>query len=171
MSIFKKEIRINHRIRAREVRVIDDNGNQLGVMSTPEAVKKAEEAGLDLVEIAPTATPPVCRIMDNSRYKYEQEKKEKEARRKQKVIHLKEIRMGPKIGEHDYQFKVRHLTEFLKKGDKVKVTMIFKGREMAHIDLGRKILDRLSSDISTLGEIEEMPKLEGRFLNMIIRAK
>lgn len=171
MSIFKKEIRINHRIRAREVRVIDDNGNQLGVMSTPEAVKKAEEAGLDLVEIAPTAAPPVCRIMDNSRYKYEQEKKEKEARRKQKVIHLKEIRMGPKIGEHDYQFKVRHLTEFLKKGDKVKVTMIFKGREMAHIDLGRKILDRLSSDISALGEIEEMPKLEGRFLNMIIRAK
>lgn len=171
MSIFKKEIRINHRIRAREVRVIDDNGNQLGVMSTPEAVKKAEEAGLDLVEIAPTATPPVCRIMDNSRYKYEQEKKEKEARKKQKVIHLKEIRMGPKIGEHDYQFKLRHLTEFLKKGDKVKVTMIFKGREMAHIDLGRKILDRLSSDISTLGEIEEMPKLEGRFLNMIIRAK
>lgn len=171
MSIFKKEIRINHRIRAREIRVIDDNGNQLGVMSTPEAIKKAEEAGLDLVEIAPTATPPVCRIMDNSRYKYEQEKKEKEARKKQKVIHLKEIRMGPKIGEHDYQFKLRHLTEFLKKGDKVKVTMIFKGREMAHIDLGRKILDRLSSDISTLGEIEEMPKLEGRFLNMIIRAK
>ncbi|OGW76730.1 MAG: translation initiation factor IF-3 [Omnitrophica bacterium RIFCSPLOWO2_02_FULL_45_16] len=171
MSIFKKEIRINHRIRAKEVRVIDDNGNQLGVMSAPEAIKKAEEAGLDLVEIAPTATPPVCRIMDNSRYKYEQEKKEKEARRKQKVIHLKEIRMGPKIGEHDYQFKLRHLTEFLKKGDKVKVTMIFKGREMAHIDLGRKILDRLSSDISTLGEIEEMPKLEGRFLNMVIRTK
>ena len=96
MSIFKKEIRINHRIRAKEVRVIDDNGNQLGVMSAPEAIKKAEEAGLDLVEIAPTAMPPVCRIMDNSRYKYEQEKKEKEARRKQKVIHLKEIRMGPR---------------------------------------------------------------------------
>ena len=171
MGIYKKEIRINHRIRAREVRVIDDNGDQLGVMNTPDAIKKAEEVGLDLVEIAPTATPPVCRIMDNSKYKYEQEKKEKEARKKQKVIHLKEIRMGPKIGEHDYQFKVKHLTDFLKKGDKVKVTMIFRGREMAHIDLGRKILDRLSSDISGLGEIEEMPKLEGRFLNMIIRSK
>ncbi len=140
-------------------------------MSIQDALKKAQEAELDLVEIAPTAVPPVCRIMDNSRFKYEQEKKEKEARKKQKVIHLKEIRMGPKIGEHDYQFKLRHLEEFLKKGDKVKVTMIFRGREMAHIDLGRKILDRLSADISSLGEIEEMPKLEGRFINMVIRAK
>lgn len=140
-------------------------------MTVQEAIKKAEETGLDLVEIAPTAVPPVCRIMDNSRYKYEQEKKEKEARKKQKVIHLKEIRMGPKIGEHDYQFKLKHLTDFLKKGDKVKVTMIFRGREMAHIDLGRKILDRLSSDISVIGEIEEMPRLEGRFINMVIRAK
>ncbi|MBI5124300.1 MAG: translation initiation factor IF-3 [Candidatus Omnitrophica bacterium] len=169
--MFKKEIRINHRIRAREIRVIDDNGDQLGVMSVQDGIRKAEEAGLDLVEIAPTAAPPVCRIMDHSRFKYEQEKKEKEARKKQKVIHLKEIRMGPKIGEHDYQFKLRHLTDFLKKGDKVKVTMIFKGREMAHVDLGRKILDRLSGDISALGEIEEAPKLEGRFINMIIRAK
>lgn len=151
--------------------MIDENGLQLGVMSTVEAIRKAEEAGLDLVEVAPTATPPVCRIMDNSRYKYEQEKKEKEARKKQKVMRLKEIRMGPKIEEHDYQFKLRHLSEFLKKGDKVKVTMIFRGREMAHIDLGRKILDRLSSDISAFGEIEEAPKLEGRFLNMVIRAK
>jgi translation initiation factor IF-3 len=140
-------------------------------MGVQEALKKAEEAGLDLVEIAPTATPPVCRIMDHSKFKYEQEKKEKEARKKQKVIHLKEIRMGPKIGEHDYQFKLRHLSDFLKKGDKVKVTMIFRGREMAHIDLGRKVLDRLSGDISALGEVEESPKLEGRFLNMVIRAK
>lgn len=140
-------------------------------MSIQDALKKSEEAGLDLVEIAPTATPPVCRIMDHSKYKYEQEKKEKEARKKQKVVHIKEIRMGPKIGEHDYRFKLRHLEDFLKKGDKVKVTMIFRGREMAHIDLGRKVLDRLSSDISSIGEIEESPRLEGRFLNMIIRAK
>lgn len=140
-------------------------------MAIQDALKKAEEAGLDLVEIAPTATPPVCRIMDHSKFKYEQEKKEKEARKKQKVVRLKEIRMGPKIGEHDYQFKLRHLEDFLKKGDKVKVTMIFRGREMAHIDLGRKVLDRLSSDISSIGEIEESPKLEGRFLNMVIRAK
>ncbi len=159
------------RIRAKEVRVIDNEGNQLGVLAVPDAVKKAEEIGLDLVEIAPSATPPVCRIMDYSRYKYEQEKKEKEAHKKQKVVHLKEIRFGPKIGEHDYQFKLKNLEEFLKRGDKVRVTMMFKGREMAHIDLGRKILDRLSSDISAIGEIEEAPSLEGRFLNMTIRAK
>ena len=136
-----------------------------------DGIKNAEEAGLDLVEIAPTANPPVCRIMDHSKFKYEQEKKEKEARKKQKIVHIKEIRLGPKIGEHDYQFKVNHLIEFLKKGDKVKVTMIFRGREMAHVDLGRKILEKLSSDISGVGEIEEQPRLEGRFINMIIRAK
>jgi translation initiation factor IF-3 len=140
-------------------------------MSTQDGIKNAEEAGLDLVEIAPTANPPVCRIMDHSKFKYEQEKKEKEARKKQRVVHIKEIRMGPKIGEHDYQFKVNHLMEFLKKGDKVKVTMIFRGREMAHVDLGRKILEKLSSDISGVGEIEEPPRMEGRFINMIVRAK
>lgn len=140
-------------------------------MTVQDGIKHAEIAGLDLVEIAPTANPPVCRIMDHSKFKYEQEKKEKEARKKQKVVHIKEIRMGPKIGEHDYQFKVKHLIEFLKKGDKVKVTMIFRGREMAHVDLGRKILEKLSSDISSVGEIEEAPKLEGRFINMIVRAK
>jgi translation initiation factor IF-3 len=159
------------RIRAKEVRVIDNEGNQLGVLTVPDAVKKAEEVGLDLVEIAPSAIPPVCRIMDYSRYKYEQEKKEKEAHKKQKVVHLKEIRFGPKIGEHDYQFKLKNLEDFLKRGDKVRITMMFKGREMAHVDLGRKVLDRLSSDISAVGEIEEAPSLEGRFLNMTIRAK
>ena len=159
------------RIRAKEVRVIDNEGNQLGVLTVPDAVKKAEEVGLDLVEIAPSAVPPVCRIMDYSRYKYEQEKKEKEAHKKQKVVHLKEIRFGPKIGEHDYQFKLKNLEDFLKRGDKVRITMMFKGREMAHVDLGRKVLDRLSSDISAVGEIEEAPSLEGRFLNMTIRAK
>ncbi|MDP2929906.1 MAG: translation initiation factor IF-3 [Candidatus Omnitrophota bacterium] len=169
--MFKKEIRINYRIRAREIRVIGEHGDQLGVMSTQDGIKNAEEAGLDLVEIAPTANPPVCRIMDHSKFKYEQEKKEKEARKKQRVVHIKEIRMGPKIGEHDYQFKVNHLMEFLKKGDKVKVTMIFRGREMAHVDLGRKILEKLSSDISGVGEIEEPPRMEGRFINMIVRAK
>jgi len=134
-------------------------------------LKRAVEAGLDLVEVAPTAVPPVCRIMDYSKYKYEQEKREKEARKKQKVIHLKEIRLGPKIGEHDYQFKLRNLEEFIKRGDKVKVTMMFRGREMAHVDLGRKLLERLSSDISQIGEIEEPARQEGRFINMVIRAK
>lgn len=140
-------------------------------MTVPEAIKRAEEAGLDLVEVAPTAVPPVCRIIDYSRYKYEQEKREKEARKKQKIVHIKEVRLGPKIGEHDYQFKLRNLEEFLKRGDKVKVTMMFRGREMSHVDLGRKILERLSSDISQIGEIEESPRQEGRFINMLIRAK
>lgn len=153
------------------MRVVGEEGEQLGVLSTQDALKRAEEAGLDLVEVAPTAAPPVCRIMDYSRYKYEQEKREKEARKKQKIIHLKEIRLGPKIGEHDYQFKLRNLEEFLKRGDKVKITMMFRGREMAHVDLGRKVLDRLSSDISSVGEIEEPPRQEGRFINMVIRAK
>jgi translation initiation factor IF-3 len=169
--IAKKDLRINNRIRIREVRVVGEAGEQLGVMATSEAMKLAEDAELDLVEVAPSAVPPVCRIMDYSKYKYEQEKSEKEARKKQRIVHLKEVRMGPKIGEHDYQFKLRNLEEFLKRGDKVKITMMFKGREMAHVDLGRKVLDRLSSDISAIGEIEEPPKQEGRFINMVIRAK
>lgn len=140
-------------------------------MAIGDAIKAAEDAGLDLVEVAPTAAPPVCRIIDYSKYKYEQEKKEKEARKKQRVIHVKEVRMGPKIGEHDYQFKLRNLEDFLKRGNKVKVTMMFKGREMSHIDLGRRILDRLASDISAVGEVEEMPRLEGRILGMVIRGK
>ena len=155
----------------REARVVGEDGEQLGVLPVSEAQKRADEAGLDLVEVAPTAVPPVCRIMDYSKYKYEQEKSEKEARKKQKVIHLKEVRLSPKIGEHDYQFKLKNLQEFLKRGDKAKVTMMFKGREMAHMDLGRKILDRLAGDISATGEIEEQPRLEGRVIMMIIRAK
>ena len=171
MFIAKKDLRINYRIRAKEIRVVGEEGEQLGVMTVQDALKKAEEAGLDLVEVAPTANPPVCRIIDYSKYKYEQEKREKEARKKQRTVHIKEIRLGPKIGEHDYLFKLKNLEEFLKRGDKVKITMMFKGREMTHIDLGRRILDRLSSDISSIGEIEESPRLEGRFNNMIIRAK
>lgn len=155
----------------REVRVIGENAEQFGVMTTIDAMQRAQEAGLDLVEVAPTSNPPVCRIMDYSRYKYEQEKREKEARKKQKIVHLKEVRMGPKIGEHDYQFKLRNLEDFLKRGDKVKVTMMFRGREMAHQDLGRQILNRLASDISAFGEIEEPPRLEGRIIAMVIRAK
>jgi translation initiation factor IF-3 len=170
-GIAKKDLRINARIRAREVRVVGENSEQLGVMTVPDAIKRAEEAGLDLVEVAPTAVPPVCRIIDYSRYKYEQEKREKEARKKQKIVHIKEVRLGPKIGEHDYLFKLKNLEEFLKRGDKVKVTMMFRGREMSHMDLGRKILERLASDISQIGEIEESPRLEGRFINMLIRAK
>lgn len=169
--IAKKDLRINNRIRVREVRLVGEDGSPLGVVATPEALKRAEESGLDLVEVAPTAVPPVCRIMDYSKYKYEQEKREKEAKKKQKIVHIKEIRLGPKIGEHDYQFKVRALQDFLKRGDKVKVAMLFRGREMSHQDLGRKLLDRLASDISSVGEIEETPRLEGRIITMVIRAK
>jgi len=155
----------------KEARVVGAEGEQLGILPVQDAQKLADEAGLDLVEVASTAVPPVCRIMDYSKYKYEQEKSEKEARKKQKVIHLKEVRLSPKIGEHDYQFKLNNLKEFLKRGDKAKVTMMFKGREMSHMDLGRKILDRLAGDISAVGEIEESPRLEGRIIMMIIRAK
>ena len=164
-------MRVNHRIRVKEVRVVGDAGEQLGVMTVPDALKRAEEAGLDLVEVAPTAAPPVCRIIDYSRYKYEQEKREKEARKKQKIVHIKELRLGPKNGEHDYQFKLRHLEDFLKRGDKVKVTMMFRGREMTHTDIGRKMLERLASDISSIGEIEESPRLEGRIISMVVKAK
>ncbi len=151
--------------------MVDQDGAMLGVMSLADGVKKAQDAGFDLVEVAPGATPPVCRIIDFSRYKYDQEKKEKEARKKQHVVHTKELRFGPKIGEHDYQVKMNFLKDFLKRGDKIKITMIFRGREMTHIDLGRKILDRIASDISTLGEVEQSASLEGRFMNMVVRPK
>ncbi len=131
----------------------------------------AKEASLDLVEVAPNSRPPVCRIMDYSRYKYEQSKKEKLARKKQKNIELKEIKLKPKIGEHDYQFKLRHAQRFLKKGDRVKITLAFRGREIVHPDLGRKILERFSRDIAPIGEILKEPTREGRFLIMIIVPK
>jgi len=140
-------------------------------MSVQEGLKKAQEVGLDLVEVAPNSEPPVCRIIDYPRYRYEQEKREKEARKKQKVIHIKELRFGPKIEEHDYQVKFHALEKFLQRGDKVKVTMFFRGRQMAHLDLGKKVLDRLSSDISALGEVEKTPELEGRAIIMVFRPK
>jgi len=124
-----------------------------------------------LVEVAAQAKPPVARIMDYSKYKYDQDKKEKEARKKQHVIHVKEIKIGPKIEEHDYQVKLHHLEKFLKRGDKAKITMRFRGRQMAHVDLGRKVLDRLASDIVAFGELETTPKLDGRIMAMLIKPK
>ncbi len=131
----------------------------------------AKEAGLDLVEVAPNSRPPVCRIMDYSKYKYEQSKKEKLARKRQKNIELKEIKLKPKIGEHDYQFKLRNAQRFLKKGDRVKITLTFRGREIVHPDLGRKILERFSRDIALIGEMIKEPSREGRFLIMVIGPK
>lgn len=157
-----KELRINQRIRVKEVRLIGADSEQFGVVSTEEALRKAEEAGLDLVEVAQQVNPPVCRIMDYSKYKYDQEKKEKEAKKHQKIVHLKEIKMKPNIEEHDYQVKLFHLKRFLGRGDKAKLTMTFRGREMSHMDIGRKVIDRIIRDLSEVGEIEKGPILDGR---------
>lgn len=151
--------------------VIGANGEQLGVMAPEQGLKLAQEAGLDLVEVAPQARPPVCRIMDFSKYKYEQEKKAKEAKKKQHAIHIKEIRIKPKIGENDYQVKLGFIKKFLERGDKVKVTLLFRGREMSHPELGRKVLERLSGDIAQVGEIEKPPVQEGRAIIMVVAPK
>ncbi len=164
-------MRINRRIRARELRVVDEDGKQSGVVALDQALKMATDAGLDLVEVAPQLKPPVARIMDYSKYKYEQEKKEREAKKKQPIIHVKEVKIGPKIEEHDYQVKLHQAEKFLKRGDKTKVTMRFRGRQMAHIDLGRKVLDRFSGDVAAFGELEMEPKLEGRVMIMVIKPK
>ena len=138
-------------------------------MVTPErALDMAEEAGLDLVEISPNATPPVCKIMDYGKYKYEQQKRESEARKKQKVIEVKEVKFRPNTDTHDYEVKMRNVTKFLENGDKVKVTLRFRGREMAHQELGRDLLDRVAEDTKDIGKVEHMPKMEGRQMIMII---
>jgi translation initiation factor IF-3 len=157
-----KDLRINQRIRVKEVRLIGPNGEQEGIVNTQDALLKAEEAGLDLVEVAGQSSPPVCRIMDYSKYKYEQEKKEKEARKHQKIVHLKEIKMKPNIEEHDYQVKLHHMKRFLERGDKAKLTMTFRGREMSHMNIGKKIMDRVVVDLNESGEVEKGPMMEGR---------
>lgn len=154
------------------MRLIGPDGEQMGVVLTRDALQKAQEVGLDLVEVAPGANPPVCRIMDYSKYKYEQEKKEKEARKHQHIMHLKEIKMKPNIEEHDYQVKLFHLKRFLGRGDKARLTMTFRGREMSHMDIGKKVLDRVISDLADVGEIETGPSREGRdiIINFIPKA-
>lgn len=164
-------MRINRRIRTRELRVVDADGKQSGVVALDQALKMAMDAGLDLVEVAPQLKPPVARIMDYSKYKYEQEKKEREAKKKQHITHVKEVKVGPKIEEHDYQVKLHQAEKFLKRGDKTKVTMRFRGRQMAHVDLGRKVFDRFSGDVAAFGELEMAPKLEGRVMIMVIKPK
>lgn len=151
--------------------MIGPEGEQLGVLDTREALKQAVGYGLDLVEVSPQTSPPVCRVMDYSKYKYEQEKKEKAARRKQRVIHIKEIRLKPKIGEHDYQVKLNHAQRFLKRGDRIKVSLVFRGREMAHQELGRSVLSRFASDLSEIGEVDKGPISEGRNLILLVSAK
>jgi len=166
-----KDFRINEEIRAREVRVIDGEGSQLGIYSSRDALRLAEEKQLDLVEIAPAAKPPVCKMMDFGKYKYEQSKREKEARKKQKTISVKEVKLRPNIEDHDFEVKARNAVRFLKDGDKVKATIIFRGREIVHTQLGQKLLKRLAEYVKEYSLIERQPKLEGKNMIMILSPK
>ncbi len=159
---------MNERIRVREVRVIDDSGQQLGIMPPQQALAIARQKGLDLVEISPTAVPPVCRIMDYGRYQYQEQKRQREARKHQKTIEVKEIKFRPKVDEHDYQFKKKHIERFLAEGDKVKATIFFRGREMAHPEIGRRILERLIGELGDSVVVESMPRQEGNQMHTIL---
>ncbi len=160
--------RVNENVRGSEIRLIGADGENVGVVSPERAMEMAGEAGLDLVEISPNANPPVCKIMDFGKYKYEQQKRESEARKKQKVIEVKEVKFRPNTDTHDYEVKMRNVTKFLGNGDKVKVTLRFRGREMAHLELGRDLLNRVAEDTKEIGKIENMPKMEGRQMIMVI---
>ncbi len=172
MSIaLEKELRINGEIDAPQIRLVAEDGEQLGVVSFREAISKAEEAELDLVEIAPQASPPVCKIMDFGKFKYHEQKKQHEAKLKQKQIQVKEVKFRPGTDENDYQIKLRNMTRFLEEGDKVKVTLRFRGREMAHQEFGMAQLKRAESDLQELGVVEQFPKLEGRQMVMVLAPK
>ncbi|MDR2444290.1 MAG: translation initiation factor IF-3 [Deltaproteobacteria bacterium] len=164
-----KRVNINEYIRATEVRVINDEGTQLGVKSIAQALEAARMAGLDLVEVAPEADPPVCRIMDFGRYKFQQSKKV--ASRKSSVIEVKEVKFRPKTDEHDYQFKLRNIQKFLAANNKIKVSLMFRGREIAHVHLGQQLMERIIKDVAEFGQPETAPKLEGRSIIMILGPK
>ncbi len=164
-------MRINERIRVPQVRLVGTDGELIGVLPTRDALAMAQEQGLDLVEVAAKSRPPVCRIMDFGKFKYEQSKKARKAKRKQHTMQLKEIKIRPKIEEHDYQFKLRHAREFLEHRDKVKVTLTYRGREMAHLEFGQKILDKFVNDLMDLANIEQHAKLEGRNMTMVLIPK
>lgn len=163
--------RINDEINASMVLVVDQNATQLGVLPIREALRVASESGLDLVEVSPNADPPVCKILDYGKFKYEAQKKKSEARKKQKVIEVKEIKMRPSIDEHDYQVKMRSMRRFIEEGDKVKVTIRFRGRELAHQDLGLKVLERVRGDLEGVSKVEQLPKVEGRQMIMVITGR
>ncbi len=168
MAYESKYIRANERIRVPQVRLIGSGGEQVGIVPTKEALQRAQSEGLDLVEVAAAANPPVCRIMDLGKYIYSLNKKEKESRKKQKVIDVKEIKMSSKIEEHDYQTKLRNAQRFLERGDKIKFTMFFRGREIAHANLGQKIIDRFLNDLSEVGEVERNDGLEGKMIHIYL---
>jgi translation initiation factor IF-3 len=167
----KKFIRINERIRVPEVRLIGPEGNQLGIVSIDKAREIAAQYELDLVEVAPQSLPPVCRVMDFSKFKYDQEKKEREAKKHQKQSKVKEIRLHPNIDEHDFQIKVRQAMGFLKKKDRVKVDLMFKGRQIEHMDLGKKLIDKFVIDTQAEANLEKEPALEGRIITMVLAPK
>ncbi len=162
-----RQLRVNERIRISQVRVIGEEGEQLGVMVPADAIKLARERGLDLVEVAPQTTPPVCRIMDFNKFRYEEQRRERLARKKHHVAKLKEIKLKPHIEAHDYQVKLNMLTRFLMRGDQAKVTMVYRGRELAHTELGRKILEHLIEDLKPISKVERSPMLDGRFMTMV----
>lgn len=165
------ELFINEQIRDKEVRVIGEDGEQLGIMSAKEALKLAEEAGVDLVKIAPTAKPPVCKIVDYGKFKYEQTRKEKEAKKKQKVVEIKEIRLSPNIDTNDLNTKVNAAKKFISKGDRVKVTLRFRGREMAHMNTSKHILDDFAQALADVAVVDKAPKVEGRSMTMFLAEK
>jgi translation initiation factor IF-3 len=167
----KKFVRINDRIRVPQVRLIGPDGNQLGIVVIQRALDLANQHELDLVEVAPSANPPVCRIVDYSKFKYDEEKKEREAKKHQKQGKLKEIRLKPNIDDHDFETKVKQAIAFLKKKDKVRVNLFFRGRQMEHIDLGRKVLDRFMKEVQTDGTVEKPPMMEGRIMSLVVAPK
>lgn len=159
---------MNDRVRAPEIRLIGAEGENVGVVTPARAMEMAKEVGLDLVEISPNAAPPVCKIMDFGKFKYETQKKESEARKKQKIIEIKEVKFRPNTDTHDYDVKMRNVYKFLDNGDKVKVTLRFRGREMAHLNLGRALLERVAVDTEEFGKVDSIPKMEGRQMVMMI---
>ena len=166
-----RPVRTNERIRVREVRVIDENGEQLGILPTRQALDTARERGLDLVEVAPNAIPPVCRMMDYGKYRYEQSRRDRESRKNQKTTELKEVRMKPKIDDHDLATKGRQAMRFLEDGDKVKLSVMFRGREMAHPDIGRDLLLQMADQVGSVAIVEQPPRLEGRSMTMMLSPK
>ncbi len=158
-------------IRAREVRVIDDEGGQLGILSIADALAAAEQRGLDLVEVAPEAQPPVCRIMDYGKFKYQQSKRAAEAKKKQARVEIKEVKMRPKTEEHDFQFKVKNARRFLEEGNKVKVTIMFRGREVTHPEFGQRLVERLVTEVADIGQPESQAGMAGRFMTLVIAPK
>lgn len=171
MNRIAKEAGINWNIKAPEVRVIDSDGKQVGILPLKEAMKIAEEQGLDLVAVSPNSNPPVCRIMNYGKYKYQQNKRLQEARKHQTVIQVKEVKIRPRTEDHDFQFKLRHVKRFLGEGNKVKVSMLFRGREIAHPEFGKGLLNRLIEEVKDMAIVEQAPRLEGRNMVMILSTK